>query len=158
MEPADDRARKPDWRVGKQVRHRRVPVFLRLLSSRSFHPTPVPIPSSNNPAGPFSVSLSRPAIPLHAPPPLPPLLLPNSTRIQPPDSLYHHSLSLSLSQFPPTIFPRVLLSFRPPVFLRVFPLPSLLSLPMLHQAGGYARGRPSSSRNPLASPPSPRPR
>lgn len=44
MEPADDRARKPDWRVGKQVRHRRVPVFLRLLSSRSFHPTPSQYP------------------------------------------------------------------------------------------------------------------
>lgn len=55
VEPADDRARKLDWRVGKQVRCRRVPVFLRLRCSVSLHLTPSPY--SNNPAGPFSVLL-----------------------------------------------------------------------------------------------------
>lgn len=57
VEPADDRARKLDWRVGKQVRCRRVPVFLCPPFSFPFYPT-LP-PYSNNPAGPFSIALSH---------------------------------------------------------------------------------------------------
>lgn len=81
-----------------------MPVFLRLLSSRSFHPTPAPIPSSNNPAGPF---LRLPFAPCHTPtrssptPTTPPSQLdaystPRFSLLPPLVLAYVYSISLSL--------------------------------------------------------------